>query len=70
MAKNLGRVALNDDEALLTIVAENMPGREDYFQTVEVWNEAITYMEENDSGAAEVRINNLDYVMVEKDLTN
>ena len=66
MAKNLGRVTLYDDDALLAIVAENMPGREDYFQTVEVWNEAITYMEENDSGAAEVRINGLDYVMVEK----
>ena len=66
MAKNLGRVTLYDDDALLAIVAENMPGREDYFQTVEVWNEAITYMEENDSWAAEVRINGLDYVMVEK----
>ena len=65
MAKNLGRVTLYDDDALLAIVAENMPGREDYFQTVAVWDEAIIYMAENASGAAEVRINVLDYIIVE-----
>lgn len=66
MAKNLGTVKLNDNEALLEIVNGFDPELAEYFNTDAVWAEAIDYMDENDVESTEVRINCLDFIFVDK----
>ena len=66
MAKNLGTVKLNDDEALLAIIAENMPGVEEYFNTEATWSEAEQSMDELGQDATEVRVDGLDFIFVER----
>ena len=69
MAKNLGTVKLNDDKALLAIVAEEMPGVEEYFNTSATWSKAEQSMNENGQDSTEVRINGLDFIFVERPST-
>ena len=66
MAKNLGTVKLYDNESLLEIVSEVRPDVSEYFNTEATWSEAIKYMDENGVESAEVRIDSLDFVFVEK----
>lgn len=66
MAKNLGTVKINDNKALLAIVAEAMPGEEEYFNTDATWTIAEQLMDELGQDSTEVRINGLDFIFVER----
>lgn len=62
MAKFLGHVELGANEDLEKI-GEQIGV---YLDKAQVWDEADTYMEENDTDSAEVRIRGLDYITVYK----
>ncbi len=62
MAKFLGSVELGANEDLEKI-GEQIGI---YLDGAQVWDEADTYMEENDTDSAEVRIRGLDYITVYK----
>ena len=66
MSKNLGYIKLNDDKALLEIVAEQTDIDPNYFYTGATWAEAEQSMDELGQDATEVRIDGLNYVMIER----
>ena len=66
MSKNLGRVNLYDDKALLEIVAEETDIDAEYFDTSAAWEEAEKLMYESGVDVTEVRIDGLNYVMIER----
>lgn len=62
MAKNFGSVNLGDKKRLNEIAEEAGV----YLDAEEVWDEAVSYMQGNDTYTAEVRIRGLDYIEVYK----
>ena len=66
MSKNLGRINLYDDKALLEIVAEQTDIDPNYFNTSATWALAEQSMDESGDDATEVRINGLNYVIIER----
>ena len=66
MSKNLGYIKLNDDKALLEIVAEQTDIDPNYFDTSATWRLAEQSMDELGQDATEVRIDGLNYVMIER----
>ena len=66
MSKNLGYIKLNDDKALLEIVAEQTDIDSNYFDTSATWRLAEQSMDELGQDATEVRIDGLNYVMIER----
>ena len=66
MSKNLGRINIHDDKALLEIVEEETDIDASYFNTSATWEIAEKLMDETGQDATEVRIDGLNYVMVER----
>ena len=66
MSKNLGYIKLNDDKALLEIVAEQTDIDPNYFDTSATWAKAEQSMGELGQDSTEVRIDCLNYVMIER----
>ena len=66
MSKNLGYINLYDDKALLEIVAEQTDIDPNYFDTNATWAIAKKLMDELGDDATEVRIDGLNYVMIER----
>ena len=66
MSKSLGYIKLNDDKALLDIVAEQTDIDPNCFDTSAAWAEAEQSMDELGQDGTELRIDGLNYVMIER----
>ena len=66
MSKNLGYIELNDDKALIKIVSEQTDIDPNYFDTNATWMLAEQSMDELGQETTEVRIDGLNYVIIER----